>query len=250
MTRLSLADIGAAEMRAEAADNRIYVPTAPTTPRPLPNFRRGVDAATPAPAAGARRNKYAANCVRCGGRVAAEAGLLVKDAAGKWAADHIGDCPVAAPAPSYVASTAPTAAPAAPRGGAWAAINDGYYAVESISGNNDLDFFMVYTDDTDGDWKGFRGVKRVIGGRADVPVKGAGRRAALEAIMAANYEVGSRTVTLEDGSTVTLPARDETGPEAAALRYADEIGRCRVCNRHLTDETSRILGIGPVCAAK
>lgn len=37
--------------------------------------------------------------------------------------------------------------------------------------------------------------------------------------------------------------------ESFAL-YGREIGRCGVCNRVLTDETSRAAGIGPICAAK
>jgi hypothetical protein len=35
---------------------------------------------------------------------------------------------------------------------------------------------------------------------------------------------------------------DDAGP-----RFGREIGRCYVCGRTLTDETSRELGIGPVC---
>lgn len=39
-------------------------------------------------------------------------------------------------------------------------------------------------------------------------------------------------------------------PEAASKRYGHEIGSCGVCGRTLTDEHSRSMGIGPVCAAK
>jgi len=39
-------------------------------------------------------------------------------------------------------------------------------------------------------------------------------------------------------------------PKAARLLYADELGQCYVCGRTLTDETSRRLGIGPVCRGK
>lgn len=39
-------------------------------------------------------------------------------------------------------------------------------------------------------------------------------------------------------------------PKAARLLYADELGNCYVCGRTLTDETSRRLGIGPVCRGK
>lgn len=38
--------------------------------------------------------------------------------------------------------------------------------------------------------------------------------------------------------------------EGAMLLYGKEIGRCGHCGRTLTDETSRELGIGPVCRNK
>lgn len=40
------------------------------------------------------------------------------------------------------------------------------------------------------------------------------------------------------------------GVKAAAHRYAEELGMCYVCRRTLTDETSRALGIGPICRDK
>lgn len=39
-------------------------------------------------------------------------------------------------------------------------------------------------------------------------------------------------------------------PEAAAKRYADEMGQCSDCNRPLTNEESRARGIGPECWSK
>jgi hypothetical protein len=38
-------------------------------------------------------------------------------------------------------------------------------------------------------------------------------------------------------------------PEGAARRYARELGRCSRCNRTLTDEESRSIGMGPDCRA-
>ena len=104
-------------------------------------------------------------------------------------------------------------------------INAGYYATKSITGNNDLDFWKVTIGKPEGKWAGFRFVKRVIGGRADTPVRGKTRRQALEAI-------------------------ESTGELKAARRYALEIGRCSniKCHRHLTDRASRYSGYGPVCA--
>lgn len=39
-------------------------------------------------------------------------------------------------------------------------------------------------------------------------------------------------------------------PMGALTRYGIELGRCGVCGRTLTDETSRAAGIGPDCAAR
>lgn len=39
-------------------------------------------------------------------------------------------------------------------------------------------------------------------------------------------------------------------PEGASRQYGRSIGRCGRCNRTLTDETSRLAGLGPVCASK
>ena len=99
----------------------------------------------------------------------------------------------------------------------------GYYAVESATGNNDLDFFRVDRPD-EGKWAGYTFVKRVIGGHPEYRVKGAEARAVLARIAAA-------------------------GVEDAATKYGTEIGRCYRCNKTLTDELSRKLGIGPKCRA-
>lgn len=40
------------------------------------------------------------------------------------------------------------------------------------------------------------------------------------------------------------------GVKESMVRYGLLIGRCGVCNRTLTDETSRAMGIGPVCREK
>lgn len=40
------------------------------------------------------------------------------------------------------------------------------------------------------------------------------------------------------------------GIDAARKRFADELGMCWHCGRHLTDATSRSLGMGPVCRNK
>lgn len=42
----------------------------------------------------------------------------------------------------------------------------------------------------------------------------------------------------------------EAGVQEAAERFGREIGQCSICGRTLTDETSRSIGIGPVCREK
>lgn len=100
----------------------------------------------------------------------------------------------------------------------------GYYAVESATGNNDLDFFRV-DKPTDGKWRGYTFVKRVVGGHSDIRIRGTQAEAAMQAIVAA-------------------------GPFKAGQLYGQKIGRCYKCHRSLTDETSRQLGIGPECRKK
>lgn len=39
-------------------------------------------------------------------------------------------------------------------------------------------------------------------------------------------------------------------PKEAMMRYGLELGICGRCGRALTDETSRALGIGPICLAQ
>jgi hypothetical protein len=111
-----------------------------------------------------------------------------------------------------------TGTPAAPT------VPAGHYATPSRTGNNDLDFWAVDVP-TDGKWAGYTFVSRVIGGHEDTRVRGAEARQALDAIAA-------------------------FGPQDAAKAYGRAIGRCGRCNRHLTDETSRTLGLGPECAQK
>lgn len=61
------------------------------------------DLVTTAPRETTRRsNRYGGKCLRCGVYVAAEAGYLTKDDAGKWASEHAGECPTVAPTAAAV----------------------------------------------------------------------------------------------------------------------------------------------------
>lgn len=57
----------------------------------LPELPKEAKPATPT----RRANRFPGNCVKCGVVVAAEAGHLAKDGNGKWAAEHIDECPAA-----------------------------------------------------------------------------------------------------------------------------------------------------------
>ena len=170
--------------------------------------RRSTTAPAPAPAADHRPNRYAGPCTQCGRNVAAEAGWLVKDAAGRWAARHPeGQCPEPEAAPAPVTVTAEQ-------------VPSGRYAITS-GGDNDLAFYKVDWV-TDGPGAGQVFVKLVVGGHADTRV-------------ARKLVAG------------VLDRIAEAGPVEAMARYGRELGYCGRCGRHLTDEESRAYGLGPTC---
>jgi hypothetical protein len=107
------------------------------------------------------------------------------------------------------------------KGGLKVDVPDGGYAVESVTGNNDLDFYWVETP-TEGKWEGHTFVKRVIGGHRNISVRREEVHQALDLIK-------------------------RSGIEESGHLFSQELGRCRKCFKHLTDELSRELGIGPWC---
>lgn len=100
-------------------------------------------------------------------------------------------------------------------------VAEGYYAVE-IGGA--LRFFRVNRP-TDGRWAGRLFLDEIIGGDRRRPIR----------------EHREMNATLDAIGADQLNAR---------VRYGREIGSCGYCNRGLTDETSRICGIGPDCARR
>lgn len=102
---------------------------------------------------------------------------------------------------------------------------EGNYAVTSLTGNNDLDFFKIDRP-TEGRWNGFLFVKRIIGGHDP------------ERVAKATAE-----------GWLALIAAPSTA-NAAMVKFGQEMGQCGRCGRTLTDEESRVRGIGPDCAAK
>lgn len=98
-------------------------------------------------------------------------------------------------------------------------IKEGRYAVEM---DGVLKFYRV-DKPTQGRWNGYTFVK--VQASDDLyPVRGASAKAVLAAIA--------------------------VDPPAAMLRYGKELGSCGHCGRTLTNEVSRITGIGPICRAK
>lgn len=114
----------------------------------------------------------------------------------------------------------------------------GYYATPSLTGNNDLDFWHVDRP-TEGKWAGYTFVKRVIGGRDD-------------AMIPRNYKKRVKTERIR-GRVDQLAALDAIrayGVYESNMLFGSELKYCRKCGIHLTDDTSRELGIGPVCRGK
>jgi hypothetical protein len=99
----------------------------------------------------------------------------------------------------------------------------GYYATDSLTGAQDTDFWFV--QDGKGKWAGRTFVSRVIGGRSP-------------------QRIAYRTQSL------AMQAIHDAGVQHSAFRFGQELGRCYRCGRHLTDETSRALSIGPDCRSK
>lgn len=99
-----------------------------------------------------RANRYEGRCPRCRQTVAAEAGRIERNEAGKWITFHLdGECPeVEAEAPQ------PTVA-------------EGNYAIPTVEGGNDLAFYRV--EHGTGNWAGRVFVRLVVGGHPDRNVR-------------------------------------------------------------------------------
>lgn len=145
--------------------------------------------------------------------------------------DGAAKAPQAAPAAS-----APVADRPAPSRSAWALWRElaapladmggqhgARFAIDSATGNNDLDFWMVSK------WTGrngqqMYGLRRWIGGQGPVIV-----RQSPEAMVKVAQAIHA------------------AGPEDALVRFGRELGVCGDCGRSLTDRVSRDAGRGPIC---
>lgn len=117
-------------------------------------------------------------------------------------------------------------------------VPSGYYATPSLTGNNDLDFWKIERP-TEGKWTGYTFVKRVIGGHDDTAIPRASRK-----------KVKSEKVNSRVTQEAALAKITEFGTQKAHELFGTELKFCRRCGIHLTDETSRSLGIGPDCRSK
>lgn len=65
-----------------------------------------------------------------------------------------------------------------------------------------------------------------------------------------NEQAGSELYSVRNAKQREDILRMIANDDQALARYGQELGYCGMCNRELTDETSRAIGIGPVCRNK
>lgn len=219
----------------------------------------GASKATAPPARGLPINKYPGNCVNCGARVAAEAGLREKRD-DKWVVFHReGGCPEVAPAPVAAGPSAPT-------------IEDGDYTLITEDGHrtfkvetmaDDSDFapgdtviaFLSGSDNTS-DHTRFGFVK----GTAAKPRIYVWRRFKENGWESLRDDVATFATNVNRPFVLGLGAGDpdpEEDREAfRAWRDGLPVGtvllakRCRKCHALLTNPESIRLGIGPYCGGR
>ena len=109
-------------------------------------------------------------------------------------------------------------------------IADGYFALPCKTGNNDLDFVRVGTNQGkfNPSDNGKRRVQRFLGGQGPIQISYA------EAMLFAK----------------AIAALSDTERSAAKELFGQALGYCGCCGKPLTDQESRAKGIGPVCDGK
>lgn len=111
---------------------------------------------------------------------------------------------------------------------------EGLYATPSLTGNNDLDFWRVKW----GRNPGITFVNRVVGGQQDKIIpRDSKARIKTERVPRVTQQEAEKAIRAY-------------GIEKSHELAGKELKFCRECGVHLTDETSRELGIGPVCRSK
>lgn len=156
-----------------------------------------------------RKNQYPGKCVKCGQWVEAEAGYLTKDANGKWAAEHKGECPP-------VVVVEPTPEPELVPEGMHRLADGRIFKVQrAVHGSGHMYAKLLVTRET---------------GEVDEDGK---------PVYEAEFVYAQGAVRML--SADTLMSFEE------ARAYGALYGVCCVCAATLTDEISIAMGIGPVC---
>jgi hypothetical protein len=120
----------------------------------------------------------------------------------------------------------PSVAPAQVKDGSASQMDvpEGRYAIDSLTGNNDLDFFKVDRP-MEGKWAGYTFVKQIVGGHPEYAVKGSRKNRVLQGIL-------------------------DAGVDNSAMAYSRATSTCNKCGIDLTKYASRVLGKGHTCADK
>lgn len=162
-----------------------------------------------------RANRYAGKCVKCGNWVDAEAGYLTKDANGKWAAEHKGECPEVVATPERSQASVNSTEPP-----------EGIHLLDDV-------IFKVQIAK--------QGSGNLYAKRLDVRVVPGEVRANGEQMYAGHWEYEGRSRNFWKLSTETLLSVED------AAHFGHLYGICGVCGADLTKEESIERGIGPVC---
>jgi hypothetical protein len=162
-------------------------------------------------------NRYAKPCTLCGHEVAIGAGHAVL-VGGSWDTYHKqGEC-----------SSDPVDKPVSAQS-LYNEVEDGFYALQS-TGKNDLVFYAIKTNKGyyNEALKGQRATYLIVGGHPDERLRGEREINAIKRI-------------------ASLSPEERINAQAL---YGQQIGRCGVCGRTLTDEYTRSQGIGNDCASR
>ena len=166
-------------------------------------------------------NKFSKECSLCGNDVETGQGIAVRDG-NVWRTFHnINECPDAkegSPLHLQIEQFVQDNC---------VGMGNVYFALPSHTGNNDLDFYaLVQSHRKTGTVMVLR---RVLGGRT------------LESSPVVRKSEAERVLN-------ALRAMSTEESDEAMKRFADELGRCCLCGRTLTDEASRARGMGADCA--
>lgn len=157
-----------------------------------------------------RPNRYAATCIRCGGRVPANAGHLARTHNGSWAADHIGDCPT--DKPMSIAAPSPTTL---------------------------VDQDGIYRTDDGTIYKAQRAV-----------VEGSGRLYAKRLVITEQPDGTRKGRFVYAPGAIHTLRDDQRLTREEAAAFGRLYGVCVRCGSPLTDEDSIARGMGSTCAGK